>query len=780
MDQNQRPTFYEGQYLGAEDLDATVAYERFQLARHELGAHLWGIGIGLDLRERKLPGGDIEASIVPGVAWDGYGRTIVVAATAKIPVSKFANFQSDTPADGQLIKIWLRYDEGATRRPAPGFEACTAGSQTARVIETYTIEVGEPPQGAHGPVSVAGFSIDPSTARSAFLPGAKPLFDESVPYQSFPESGSKPQWWIPIGYVRWLKQPGQPGILIPRNDSGSSGQIPDSDLIRAFRQYIGVVAETVMAADGALRLRHRDHDPTKQHFQPPRITTDPKNPPERDLAWVEGNMRVFGDVRLAGGLLEFRGDDGVRDDVPQVVRRKKNPEGGLDVQVAFAKNENPQGDNAFSVGLVDVDPSSGDLKELNKHLVVRDNGKVGIGLAVPTQLLTLAGEGKTRLEIGRVSPSFPWCTNGPKNDGSFAINQQSKGSDNTGADFALKRDGKLRVTLGNVNTFLSGQGGAVVFMINHGEPGEAEAMRVDTAGNVGIWTATPVAKLQLAGDFAIEKMDHGAPRPLPADATLVWNDGKWLRLNQNLDFSKPIFGVHTPGLFAPNSLNVGGVSGWDDPGPGNVWVKGNTTLHGQLSVDGVTEITGATTITGATEVNGATAIDGATSITGSTTINGTGTVNGDVSINGDLHVQHIWVSGFKSFVTAHPLAEGQVLAHACLEGPEAGVYYRGEGQLRRGVATIELPEYFENLTRKEGRTVQVTPIYEDTEAVVALAVTPVVNGRFRVRAIGPDNPAQRFYWEVKAVRGDVPEFPVERPLTDALRRTLEAAAKARR
>src|SRR5262245_61121401 len=434
MDQSQRPTFYEGQYLGAEDLDAAVAYERIQLARHELGAHLWGIGLGLDLRERKLPGAAIEALIVPGIAWDGYGRAIVMTATAKIPVDKFVNYQSDTPADGQLIKIWLRYDEGATRRPAPGFEACTAGSQTARAIETYAIEVGEPPQGAHGPVMVAGFSIDPRTARAAFLPGAKPLYDESVPYQVFPESGSKPQWWIPIGYVRWLKLPGQAGTLIPRNDSGSAGQIPDSDLIRAFRQYVGVVAETVMAADGALRLRHRDHDPTKQHFQPPQITSDPKKPPERDLVWVEGNMRVFGDVRLAGGLLELRNDDGLRDDVPQVVRRKKNPEGGLDVQVAITTNENPQGSNAFSVGLVDVDATSGDLKELNKHLVVRDNGKVGIGLAVPTQLLTLAGEGKTRLEIGRVNAGFPWSTNSPQNPGAFAINQQSKGSDNTGAD----------------------------------------------------------------------------------------------------------------------------------------------------------------------------------------------------------------------------------------------------------------------------------------------------------------------------------------------------------
>jgi hypothetical protein len=771
MNQNQRPLFYEGQYLSAVDLDTSVDYERFQLARHELGAHIWGIGIGLDLRERNLPSGDVEVSIVPGIAWDGYGRAIVVLAPVKVSLDKFVNFQSTTSAEGLLVKVWLRYDETTGKGPAAGFEACTAGSQYARALENYVIEVGEPPQGAHGPVSVAGLSIDPLKARNVFLPKLPDLFDESVAYQMFPESGSKPQWWIPVGYVRWLKKAGQPGTLIARNDSGSGGLPPDSDLIRAFRQYIGVVAETIVAADGALRLRHRNKDPAKANFQPPQIALDLKH---QDLVWVEGNMRVFGDARLCGGLLELRNDDGFRDDVPQVMRRKKNPEGGLDVQIAFAKNGNPKGDNAFSVGLIDVDATSGDFKELNKHFVVRDNGRVGIGIAVPTQLLTLAGEGKTRLEIGRVNAGFPWSTNSPTNDGSFAINQQSQGSDNTGADLALKRDGKLRVVLGDVNTFISGQNGAVVLMINQGEPGEAEAMRVDNGGNVGIGTAAPVAKLQLAGDFAIEKIGSGAPRPLPADATLIWNDGKWLRLNQNLDFSKPIFGVHTPGLFAPNSLNVGGVNSWGDPGAGNAQIKGDTDIGGKITGNGGMSINGASSINGGLSVNGASSVNGGLSVNGDSSVNGDYEVTGSVLIH-----QNIQVLGGKSFVAAHPIAKDRIIVHACLEGPEAAVYYRGQGQLKKGVATIRLPDYFEGLTGSEDRTVQVTPLYEGKEPVVALAATAVAGGRFHVRAIGTDNPAQRFCWEVKAVRKDIPEFAVERPMTDRLRRALKSAAAAR-
>lgn len=693
---------------------------------------------------------------MPGIAWDGYGRTLLVAAPVKIPVSKFANFQADTPAQGLLIKVWLRYDEGTTGGPAAGFEACTAGSQYSRAIETYAIEVGEPPQGPHGPVSVAGFSIDARTARSRFVPTAPPLYDESVPYQALPVGGSKPQWWIPVGYVRWLKLPGQPGVIIARDDSGSGGQIPDSDLIRGFRQYIGVVAETILAADGALRLRRRDADPTKAHFQPPRITVDPKNPPENDLVWIEGSARVFGDARLAGGLLEWRNDDGLRDAVPQVARRLKNPEGGLDLQVAYASTVAPAGANAFAVGIIDVDATSGQLKTLQKQLVVRDNGNVGVGIDVPPQLLTLAGDGQTRLEIGKVSASFPWSSNTAQNDGAFAINQQSKGSSHPGADFALKRDGKLRVTLGDASTFVSGQGGAVVIMLNQGEPGEAEAMRVDVTGNVGLGAAGPVAKLDLAGDFALEKIGNGGPRALPAGATLVWNDGTWLRLNQNLDYSKPIFGVHTPGVLAPLSLNVGGVNAWGDPGGGNMWVGGDATINGAAIFNGTLSVAGATSLKGLLTATGGTAL------------------TGNLLVDNAVVTGNFAVWGFKSFVTEHPNSPDHVLAHVSIEGPEAAVFYRGTGQLKQGAATIRLPSYFTGLTRAGSCTVQLTPVFSGKEDLVALAASEVVNGRFKVRAIGTGNPSQRFYWEVKAARADVPEFVAEQPVTPEVQRVLDA------
>src|SRR5947208_16172987 len=91
MNQTQRPQFYENQYLGAEDLEALVEYSRTQNARHILGAHTWGIAMGLELKERSSSaGGDqVDIYIQRGFAWDGFGRDIVVLDPYKIPPERF-------------------------------------------------------------------------------------------------------------------------------------------------------------------------------------------------------------------------------------------------------------------------------------------------------------------------------------------------------------------------------------------------------------------------------------------------------------------------------------------------------------------------------------------------------------------------------------------------------------------------------------------------------------------------------------------------------------------
>ena len=61
---------------------------------------------------------------------------------------------------------------------------------------------------------------------------------------------------------------------------------------------------------------------------------------------------------------------------------------------------------------------------------------------------------------------------------------------------------------------------------------------------------------------------------------------------------------------------------------------------------------------------------------------------------------------FKQFDIPHPNKKGKRLVHACIEGPEIGVYHRGK---LKGSNVIELPDYWRNLIDPETITVHLTP-----------------------------------------------------------------------
>ena len=93
------------------------------------------------------------------------------------------------------------------------------------------------------------------------------------------------------------------------------------------------------------------------------------------------------------------------------------------------------------------------------------------------------------------------------------------------------------------------------------------------------------------------------------------------------------------------------------------------------------------------------------------------TVNGQIEVGTNLIAQgeviarvlgkpHI-LSVKKDFDIKHPTKEGWRLTHACLEGPEAGVYYRGK---TINNDKIILPEYWKDLVDEDTITVNITPV----------------------------------------------------------------------
>ncbi len=109
--------------------------------------------------------------------------------------------------------------------------------------------------------------------------------------------------------------------------------------------------------------------------------------------------------------------------------------------------------------------------------------------------------------------------------------------------------------------------------------------------------------------------------------------------------------------------------------------------------------------------------------------------------------------GAKSFVIDHPLdAANKYLVHTCVEGPEAGVYYRGKGEIINGTSVvIHLPEYFGALCKfSNDATVQVTHIYDGKIKAFSAGEVDLENNAFTV--YGENG---RFNWLVHGKRGNI-------------------------
>ena len=99
----------------------------------------------------------------------------------------------------------------------------------------------------------------------------------------------------------------------------------------------------------------------------------------------------------------------------------------------------------------------------------------------------------------------------------------------------------------------------------------------------------------------------------------------------------------------------------------------------------------------------------------------------------------------KTFVIDHPINPDKYLVHACLEGPEAGVYYRGKGEIiNNNYTTITLPSYVSNLAIDF--TIQITPIYNN-KMIQTYNVSEVIDNEFKV--FGENG---KFFWIVYGLR----------------------------
>ena len=105
-------------------------------------------------------------------------------------------------------------------------------------------------------------------------------------------------------------------------------------------------------------------------------------------------------------------------------------------------------------------------------------------------------------------------------------------------------------------------------------------------------------------------------------------------------------------------------------------------------------------------------VKGDSAFIGDIAVNGSQTITKNLTISGTMRAGFAtWSSSIvatsKLFDIKHPSKRNHRLAHASLEGPEIGVYYRG---VLEDSQIIDLPDYWKDLVDSNTITVHLTPI----------------------------------------------------------------------
>lgn len=512
----QRPSYSNGQYIGADDLNAAVSYARDETERSALSGRTWGICTGLALIEIPDASGATQMYIEPGVAWDGYGRPIVVITPAPVTADMFAGLGSNNQM------VWLKYRAVDTQMIAPGFQTCGAGDPATRIAETYAIVTGAQsmPQRTDGIVLNGVTVADPRNMLISVNASAPVVLDGSAPHQMFPDDSAN--WLVPIGIVSYVA--GSPGSFTARTG-------PQLVQNRLVRRYVSAVAEGVLAADGVLRLRDRltdqqtdssgnivsnDSLEAQASIQPSDIQADPTNADRligNELVWVEGNLRVVGDARLFGGELSLRASDGSEPAGSFFIRRNTDATTPTAQDMEVSIGQPPSGPGTVNRFLIAAS-QSGKLAT-PPALSVGTDARVGIGVAVPAAGLALDVKGDFGHDGDPTTLHLNGSTVGDTNGtllltpsggtielgASGVVTHVAIGTNAPQADTALDVHGG-GIAVNNQNAFLRLLGSAIidqgdgVLRIRSG----GSTVSFDGADNVGIGTTSPAALLDVAGN----------------------------------------------------------------------------------------------------------------------------------------------------------------------------------------------------------------------------------------------------------------------------------------
>ncbi|HEY0078526.1 MAG TPA: hypothetical protein VGB73_07750 [Pyrinomonadaceae bacterium] len=518
-DDIKRLNYYERQFLGASDFEQEQSYHIEMRRRHTIGHHRAGIVEGLDIRQDS----DSKIwSVSPGMAVDGYGREIYVFDAEPLNVESIAS-QLAGESKPALLKVWLAYKLERTTRPAPGYRACDAEEQFMRVRETFRLIYQDDPP----------FDLRPTGDQSTENPDNLKAWPRA--FDDLPDNPSVARWPVYLGTLTWDADPDNPSQNVVKSVSKTD---PRDD---KRRRYVAVVAEEIEAPDNGLLIRGRSHEsPLPSDSYGMAVWLEGSLEVNRHLT-ADRDMSVLGNAGIGIGMTEppVRLQIGGGKDATLDGKSGFLVVGAIGgTNLVFDTNELMARNNG-QTSTLHLQAEGGDLvvhqnKDEKTKLVVKDDGKVGIGTLSPNRALTLRGDAGTYLNV-RGNNGTHEVLVGADNAGGILSTmtdhdlQLRAGGNST--KLTVKANGRIGVGTGSPNrrvtvhgeddTYLNvrandgaqeiligadGSGGIVSTMTNHDlqlrAGGNNTRLTVKANGDVGIGTTAPTARLHVQGNRA--------------------------------------------------------------------------------------------------------------------------------------------------------------------------------------------------------------------------------------------------------------------------------------